>query len=788
MISGLERFRDAGRALFAAPKKADPPKERVKGESAASESSLTALFGLQNPDFLISRKGLSIIDEMRLDDALGSFMDMKKGAALATDWEVVPASEDEADIDLADFVTYVFANLPGSFKERLRDILTAMEYGYSITNKPLVVLPSGPYATKIGLLDLKTKEPHQFRFDVDEFRNVTGLLHTGPDYKVTKLDTTDFVVYSYRREFCNPYGTSDFTRCHRAWNFKKQIYKFWGVYLERFGGAWLDIEYDPDLKTDEDHEVAKKLVNDLQTRSGYLHPKSYIAKIQESSGRGHEAFKDAIREQNIYMARAVLIPDLLGFSERPGGAYSLGQKQFDLFLDGVIGEIQKDLAETVVQEQLIKPLVDLAQANVETYPKFQFKSFSEEDQIAICTMLLAAVDKGVLKPDLDMQNYVRRVAGLPELDELDLPDPKPAPVFPPGFPPKKPDEDDVPDDKPNAVADEEDLAARAGKVFAFQKPKFNRKLTTFEKKIDFERILSTQDDLEAQITETWAELFKVARDDLVAQVKKRRIVEDEKETEVASISLARREDMKKSLSRFMLSSFYYGALEAQNEIASVRGEKYESPQAYQFELGGKPLTDIEAEFAKKGLSMTPAIRQAAREITRRAFFVTGIETEKVLSRAKIIVMNGLSRKDVAWTEGELKKLFEGFISQGQITDKTLGELWRIGTVVRMQFNTAFNDGRRRKFDDPDVADFVVAYDWSAVLDDATTLYCQAMDKGGPYRKEAINREGWPPAHFNCRSIVVPVTQGEKFELHDLPAGAGPRGEGFELAACCREEK
>jgi phage gp29-like protein len=776
MISGLERLRDAGRALFAAPKKSEAPKARVKGESAAAENSLTMSLGLENRDFLVSRKGLSIIDEMRLDDALGSFMDMKKGAALATEWEVVPASEDQADIDLADFVTYVFANLPGSFKERLRDILSAMEYGYSITNKPLVVLPAGPYAGKIGLLDLKTKEPHQFRFDVDEFRNVTGLLHTGPDYKVTKLDTTDFVLYSYRREFCNPYGTSDFTRCHRAWNFKKQIYKFWGVYLERFGGAWLDIAYDPDLKTDEDHAVAKKLVTDLQTRTGYLHPNGYEAKVQESSGRGHEAFKDSIREQNIYMARAVLIPDLLGFSERPGGAYSLGQKQFDLFLDGVIGEIQKDLSETVVQEQLIKPLVDLAQSNVEKYPTFQFKSFSEEDQIAICTMLLSAVEKGVLKPDLEMQNYVRRVAGLPEKDELELPEEKPAP---------EPAPDDVPDDKPNAV-DEEELSARARKVFAFAKPKFSRPLTTFEKKINFERILATQDDLEAQITETWADLFKVARDDLVAQVKKRRIVEDEKEGEVASISLARREDMKKSLARFMLSSFFYGALEAQNEIASVRGEKYESPTAYQFQLEGKPLTDIEAEFAKKGLSMTPAIRQAAREIARRAFFVTGIETEKVLSRAKIIVMNGLSRKDVAWTEGELKKLFEGFISQGQITDKTLGELWRIGTVVRMQFNTAFNDGRRRKFDDPDVADFVVAYDWSAVLDDATTDYCAAMDKGGPYRKDDINREGWPPAHFNCRSIVVPITQGEAFELHDLPTRE-PRGEGFELAACCRGE-
>ena len=60
-------------------------------------------------------------------------------------------------------------------------------------------------------------------------------------------------------------------------------------------------------------------------------------------------------------------------------------------------------------------------------------------------------------------------------------------------------------------------------------------------------------------------------------------------------------------------------------------------------------------------------------------------------------------------------------------------------------------------------DFIVAYQYSSILDDRTTDYCASMDKR-VLKKEEMEAEGFPPAHFHCRSVVVPVTEGERFKF------------------------
>ena len=767
-------------ARYARTPKATPQESAAKvstAESAVAEGFWNRYGYGQNPDVLFERKGLSVVDEMRQDDSLSASMEVKKAAVLGSPWKIVPASDEQADQDIAADIDDTFNRVPGSFREKLRDILTALEYGYSITNRPFAVKTQGEFKGKMGLLDLKTKEPHGFRFDMDEYRNVVQLIHQTPGGKEEKLPVEDFVVYSYRKEFANPYGRSDYGRCFRAWNFKTHIYKFWGIYLERSSG-FIDIGFDPMRVDPEAHELFKKFVKDVQARTGVIHPKDYEVKVFESNGVGHTMFKESIQEQNAYMARALFVPELvMSTSTTGGGAYALGQQHASNFL-WFVDDIRADIEEAVVNEQIIRPLVDLNYPNMDAYPEFKFEPLSDESKYAYIAQIIAAVEKGVIQVDLQIENRVRELLELEKTEKEREPE-QPKVIVMPGQVPGKPPPDMSNDDTADEQKDKADMAAPV-----------KRELTTYEQKINFARIIETADSLEKQITDIWAELFQVARDDLIEQVKRQRIVADERESQVDGLKLSRRADMEKSMARFTLSSFYYGALEAQQEIQRGNMNSYNiMPELFEIPLRDIPLNDVEQAFVNKGLELTPAIRQAAKEIKRRAFFVTGIETEKVLSRAKIITMNGLSRVDVTWTENELKKLFDGYIKQGLITDKTLGELWRIGTVVRMQFNTAFNDGRHRKFDDPDVKDFIVAYDWSAVMDDATTEYCRALDAGGPYRKEEITREGWPPAHFNCRSIVVPITQGETFELHPLPPSRGQRAEGFVLSDTCihREE-
>ena len=92
--------------------KLEPPKVRYN-ELASSESKLSYNNGIipYNPYTLISRKGMQIYDQMRIDDMVKSCLSLKKFATLAPNFKIVPASSAEKDEEIADFVNHCFETM-----------------------------------------------------------------------------------------------------------------------------------------------------------------------------------------------------------------------------------------------------------------------------------------------------------------------------------------------------------------------------------------------------------------------------------------------------------------------------------------------------------------------------------------------------------------------------------------------------------------------------------------------------------------------------------------------------
>jgi SPP1 gp7 family putative phage head morphogenesis protein len=79
--------------------------------------------------------------------------------------------------------------------------------------------------------------------------------------------------------------------------------------------------------------------------------------------------------------------------------------------------------------------------------------------------------------------------------------------------------------------------------------------------------------------------------------------------------------------------------------------------------------------------------------------------------------------------------------------------------ARTKTTEVFNKGRKAAFDETGI---VSAYQYSAVLDDRTSDICEGLDN-------CIFEKGdepTPPMHFNCRSILVPITKFEDYEADD----------------------
>ena len=161
---------------------------------------------------------------------------------------------------------------------------------------------------------------------------------------------------------------------------------------------------------------------------------------------------------------------------------------------------------------------------------------------------------------------------------------------------------------------------------------------------------------------------------------------------------------------------------------------------------------------------------AADYFKMKAFKITGNFTDSAVKIIENEILNG-TKYDKTWAEVE-KAIYtaaasDGLISIEQAKD-ALGEALgvanpdaRIRTVVRTSSWDAINEARYSYFTDPSLDGFVVAFEYSSILDDRTTTICKHLDEEG----RGDHSEKWykenprfrPPNHYNCRSLLIPVT-------------------------------
>jgi phage gp29-like protein len=392
------------------------PKPRMS-ELASSQSDIYNRYNLlpYNPDSLVARKGMQIYDQMRVDDMVKASLTLKKFAALAPNYKIIPASQDGKDIEVADFITYTFNQMEGSMNDALFQIMTALDFGFSVTEINYLQYTEGKFKGRYGVKNLKTKRPHNYSFKVDRFDNLTkrGLINT-VDGEERDLPVNKFLIFSYQKEFGNWYGTSDLRPAYRGWWSKDTIIKFWNIYLERFANPTVLGKYrsnDPTSRTN-----LRNILDNLTARTSITHRvDEFDIQYLEPRRNSTEDFKESIGYYDRAISRSILIPDRL-VAEGQFGAYSQARVHFDVFLF-VLEKLRQDLEETVITEQLIKRLVAFNFADVDKLPHFKFNPLTDAQRVELQDMFLNAVDRGVITPTLDDENYIRESLFFPEKEE-----------------------------------------------------------------------------------------------------------------------------------------------------------------------------------------------------------------------------------------------------------------------------------------------------------------------------------------------------------------------------------
>jgi SPP1 gp7 family putative phage head morphogenesis protein len=89
---------------------------------------------------------------------------------------------------------------------------------------------------------------------------------------------------------------------------------------------------------------------------------------------------------------------------------------------------------------------------------------------------------------------------------------------------------------------------------------------------------------------------------------------------------------------------------------------------------------------------------------------------------------------------------------------------RLEVIARTNIAEAVNQARMALFNDPELKGFVRAFEYSAILDSRTTDICEHLN-GKILRDFSVHA---PPNHYQCRSVLVPVTVVDDWNGKESP--------------------
>ena len=152
-------------------------------------------------------------------------------------------------------------------------------------------------------------------------------------------------------------------------------------------------------------------------------------------------------------------------------------------------------------------------------------------------------------------------------------------------------------------------------------------------------------------------------------------------------------------------------------------------------------------------------RGAVEWLQRKAFEAAGLLSEHLAADVKAVLVDALREGDAQEVvQAAIAEAFAPYLLSGEQDELLSGP--RLATIIRTNNTAAYNHGRMAEFTRPDLLPFLEGVRYSAVLDERTTPVCQFLHEKVFRPQDPALEDLLPPNHFNCRSVVVPITVGE----------------------------
>lgn len=668
-----------------------------------------------NPDDLYQKTfDYKTYEKMTNDDQVNVCLRLKKDLILG-EGATIKNMDDNQDEIVKDIEKALFEDYEGNFVDDLEEILTAYDFGFSITEKIFKVREKG----MAGLKALKTRHPNSWLIYQDDQGNITKFEQKTVAGSID-VNPKSLIHFVNDKKFQNPYGTSDLRAAFNAWVAKTHVVKYFSIYLEKAASPIPVGKYDKNAPSGFS-DTLLNILKRFQTKTAIAIPKDVEVDFLEARTNG-EAYHKAIHLFNMIIGRSLFVPDLVGFtgSETGGGSLSLGKEQMNLFFMHIIR--RRNSLEDVVNREIIRPLINYNWGFIEKPPVFKFKPLDDMKAVELAKVWLDAVKGNAYQANEEEINYFRKLVKFPEGDVIFKQ--SPMPLQSNGKPNPEPPDNEEMDDEQEEESPEEEAKEREADKRMFAKA-YDQTPGDYHRKVDFKAIKNKLEDYDKSLMNETLPVVNKMMLDLKDQIEKKKIVQNQNVDRIDSLSLKYKKELKQIIKNSFTQIYKDGIAMAKAEVTK-------------------------SEF-KKPLAQDKFLEVIDQEV----FDFIGDYEYTILKKVRVELIAAV--KDGRPLSSVLGILDDELVKLSDVA---------LERYARTKHTEVFNNARVEYFDSTGV---VTGYQYSAILDDRTSEICSGLH--GKFFKAGT--EPIPPMHFNCRSTLIPITKYEEFKPTESIRGQTP---------------
>lgn len=352
------------------------------------------------------------------------------------EWSVEPASQKRADVKAAQFLEECMNDMSCTWSAFIDDLMSFFEYGWSYMeivykkrngNGTKAKCSSKYNDNRIGWRKISGRAQTTLqRWEIDEYGSIKGM-YQYTDKGVVFIPIEKALLFRTTTARNNPEGKSFLRGAYRPWYFKKHIEEVEGIGIERdlaglpviTAPAGVDLFDKNNPKAVQTKNDALKLVSSIRRdrNEGVVLSDGWKIELLNAGG-SHMDTSGVINRYDQRIA-ITMLSDIVMMGGDKVGSFALAKTKESLLaaaLDAQLANVVDILNEIAIPRLFALNTF----TGLSGFPKFKVTSVITPNLTDLGNFIKALSGaKMPLFPDIDLENYLRRMVNFPEVNEDD---------------------------------------------------------------------------------------------------------------------------------------------------------------------------------------------------------------------------------------------------------------------------------------------------------------------------------------------------------------------------------